>query len=206
MAKKKRAAKRLTKVGKRRPSTETRAAAKRKAPPPPGAFQGLPPSASQGKRSEAVRSTTGTVSPPHTLSAGAGLTTQAAVVDKPPELRTFVPVTPTAYPPSPPGSVIVLNYVTVNGGSPEFKNFNVAADALVKQLQTGGSNEISGDVCAQVLSEITAGRELLKAPKPNRELIQVLLVNSLEFLMKTAAGAIIGNLAGQALHWLMQML
>jgi hypothetical protein len=57
-----------------------------------------------------------------------------------------------------------------------------------------------------VLAELAAGRELLKGPKPNRDLIDLLLVRPLKYLAEKAAGAIIGILAGEALQLLMQML
>jgi len=79
-------------------------------------------------------------------------------------------------------------------------------DALVKQLQVGRSNEISGEVCAQLLSEMTAGREILKGPNPSRDLIDLLLVRPLKYLAEKAAGAIIGILAGEALELLLKML
>ena len=53
---------------------------------------------------------------------------------------------------------------------------------------------------------MTAGRELLKGPKPSRDLIDLLLVRPLEFLVKAAAAAIIGDLAGQALDALLKMM
>jgi len=187
MAKKKSIAKRSTKARKRRPSTK-RVAAKGKGGAyqsgafQPGAFQGLPPSASQRKLSPVVQSTVGEV----------------IVIPAP------IPITPTVYPDSPQGTVIVENYITINAQS--VQNFNIQMDALVKQLQFGGSNEISGDVCAQILSEITAGRALLEGPNPSRDLIDLLLVRPLKYLAEKAAGAIIGTLAGQALEALLKMM
>ena len=117
-----------------------------------------------------------------------------------------VPVTPTVYPDSPDGQIIVHNHITINATSVDYKNFNIHMDALVKQLQTGGSNEISGKVCEQLLSEMTAGRELLKGPKASRDLIDLLLVRPLKFLVKAGASAVIGGLAGQALDALLKLM
>jgi hypothetical protein len=77
-------------------------------------------------------------------------------------------------------------------------------NGLVNQLSE--SNEISGDLRKQLLAEIAAGREVLKAPKANRDLIKLLLIEPLTFIAKAVAGSVIGILAGEALEWLMKML
>jgi hypothetical protein len=119
-------------------------------------------------------------------------------------IRAPVPITPTVYPDSPQGTIIVQNFVTINGGSVEFRNFNSTMNGLVNRLSV--SNEISGDVRDQLLAEIAAGREILKAPKANRDLIKLLLIEPLTFLAKTVASSVIGTLAGEALEWLLRML
>ncbi|MGA8955957.1 MAG: hypothetical protein WB503_11265, partial [Pseudolabrys sp.] len=185
------------KASKRRLSTKRVAAKSKGRAFQSGAFQGLPPSASQRKLSPAVQSTVGEVSPSPAL--GISTTSPEVIVIPAP-----IPITPTVYPDSPQGTVIVENYITINAQS--VQNFNIQMDALVKQLQFGGSNEISGDVCAQILSEITAGRALLEGPNPSRDLIDLLLVRPLKYLAEKAAGAIIGTLAGQALVALLKMM
>jgi hypothetical protein len=115
-------------------------------------------------------------------------------------IRAPVPVTSD----SPQGAIIVQNYVTINGGSVEFRNFDTAMNGLVNQLSE--SNEISGDLRKQLQAEIAAGREVLKAPKANRDLIKLLLIEPLTFIAKAVAGSVIGILAGEALEWLMKML
>jgi hypothetical protein len=180
----------------------------------PASFDPTPyqTAASRRKLSAAVQSTTGETEPPPP-TAGPTIeppTASTEISSTSPEVRVVVPppglITPTIYPDSPDGKIIVHNYITINAESVNYKNFNITADALVKQLQVGGSNQISGEVCAQLLSEITAGRELLKGPKPSRDLVNHLLVAPLKFLAKVAAGAVIGTLAGEALKWLMKML
>ncbi|MGC2117089.1 MAG: hypothetical protein WA656_21400 [Pseudolabrys sp.] len=198
MAKKKSTAKRSTKASKRRLSTKRVAAKGKGRAFQSGAFQGLPPSASQRKLSPAVQSTVGEVSPSPALLGISTTSPEIIVIPAP------IPITPTVYPDSPQGTVIVENYITINAQS--VQNFNIQMDALVKQLQFGGSNEISGDVCAQILSEITAGRALLEGPNPSRDLIDLLLVRPLKYLAEKAAGAIIGTLAGQALVALLKMM
>jgi hypothetical protein len=134
------------------------------------------------------------------MAAESGLAANASVLPAP------VPVAPTVYPDDPDGTPIVHNHITINIGSIDYKNYNIKMDALVKQMQTGGSNEISGDVCAQLLSEMMAGRDLLKGPQPSRDLIDLLLVRPLKWLAEKAAGAAIGKLAGLALEALLKMI
>ena len=214
MAKKKRTAKRSTKADKRRPSTK-RVAAKGKG----GAFQGLPPSASQRKLSTAVQSTIGEVTPPHALE-GAGLTVGSPKIGTPELTEVIagagslrgdsfimpspVPITPTVYPDSPRGTIIVQNHVTINIQSAEFNRFNKNLESLIGELHR--SNEISGEVRDQLVSELLAGREIIGAPKPQRDLIDLLLVKPLKWLAEKSGSAIIGKLAGDALAWLLRMI
>jgi hypothetical protein len=221
MAKKKRTAKRSTKAAKRRSSTK-RVAAKRgvfqSGVFQPGVFQGLPPSASQQKLSAAVQSTAAEVNPPHELKAE-GLTTASPELGTPPltvmagagGLRAdslIVPppvsIPPTIYPDSPQGTVIVQNHVTINIQSEEFSRFNKNIEALIGELRQ--SNEISGEVRDQLLSELRAGGEIITAPKPQHDLINLLLVKPLKWLVDKSGSAIIAKLAGDALQWLLKML
>ena len=68
------------------------------------------------------------------------------------------------------------------------------------------SNEISGEVRDQLLSEMRAGREILNGPKPQRGLIDSLLVKPLKYLIENAGSTIIGKLAGAALDWLLKVM
>jgi hypothetical protein len=171
----------------------------------PGAFQGLPPSA-------AVRSTAGETKPPEVppgagfraplpipLGLGAGETVVSHV-----PASASVPITPTVYPDSPQGTIIVQNYVTINVETNEFIQFNKNLEALIGELRL--SNEISGEVRDKLISELHAGRELLTGPKPQRGVIEVLLVRPLKWIMEKSGSAIIGKLAGDALNWLLKMI
>ena len=218
MAKKKRTAKRSTKALKRRPSTKRSAAKGKVKAFQSGAFQGLPPSASQRKLSTAVQSTAGEVSPPHALE-GAGVTTgppeigtpSMAVMPGASGLRADpfimpspVPVTPTVYPDSPQGTIIVQNYVTINIQSVEFSGFDKNLEGLIGELHR--SNEISGEVRDQLVSELWAGRAIIGAPKPQRDLIDLLLVRPLKWLIEKSGSAMVSKLASDALEWLIKML
>ena len=117
-----------------------------------------------------------------------------------------IPITPTIYPDSPDGKIIVHNHITINIESFDFRQFDSVMEDLVAKLLAGGSNEISGDVRDKLVSEMTAGRELLEGPKPSRDLIDLLLVRPLKWLADKAGGAAIGALAVEALHLLSKMI
>ena len=200
MAKKKRTAKRST---KRRPSKRVAAKPKGGAS---GAFQGLPPSASQ-ELSAAVQSTQGVTEPlpaplegriDTRLQGVSGMRAEAVVIPAP------VPITPTVYPDSPQGTITVQNHITINIQSAEFSRFDKNLEALIGELL--GSNEISGEARDQLVCELWAGREIIGAPKPQRALIDLLLVGPLKWLSEKSGSAIIGKLAADALDWLLRML
>ena len=200
MAKKKRTAKRST---KRRPSKRVAAKPKGGAS---GAFQGLPPSASQ-ELSAAVQSTQGVTEPlpaplegriDTRLQGVSGMRAEAVVIPAP------VPITPTVYPDSPQGTITVQNHITINIQSAEFSRFDKNLEALIGELL--GSNEISGEARDQLVCELWAGREIIGAPKPQRDLIDLLLVRPLKWLIENSGSAMVSKLAGDALVWLIKML
>jgi len=200
VAKKKRTAKRST---KRRPSKRVAAKPKGGAS---GAFQGLPPSASQ-ELSAAVQSTQGVTEPlpaplegriDTRLQGVSGMRAEAVVIPAP------VPITPTVYPDSPQGTITVQNHITINIQSAEFSRFDKNLEALIGELL--GSNEISGEARDQLVCELWAGREIIGAPKPQRDLIDLLLVRPLKWLIEKSGSAMVSKLASDALGWLIKML
>jgi hypothetical protein len=109
-----------------------------------------------------------------------------------------VTIFPTIYPQDPSGgTVIVRNHITININSIEFRQFNAKLDELIEALR--GSNEITSEPRAKMTAEMEAGRVLLKAPKPDRNLIELLLKRPLLFLARVAANTIISKLASEAL-------
>jgi hypothetical protein len=112
--------------------------------------------------------------------------------------------TPTIYPDSPQGPIIVQNYVAINIQTNEFRRFNNNIEALIAELSQ--SNEISGEVRDQLLSELRAGREIITAPKPQRDLIDLLLLKPLKWLADKSGSAIVSKLAADALGWLLKMI
>lgn len=221
--KKKRATKRPTKARKPQP------VAKPNLPPFVENYDPTPSliAANQRKRSAAVQSMSGEVIPalPPSITAatmGVEVSPPAAALNitaSAPDvhlqgvismkadgfvLPAPIPVTPTVYPDTPHGTVIVQNYVTINIHSAEFSRFDKNLEALIGELHR--SNEISGEVREQLVSELWAGREIIGAPKPQRALIDLLLVGPLKWLSEKSGSAIIGKLAADALDWLLRML
>jgi hypothetical protein len=62
------------------------------------------------------------------LQATSSLASNAIIIPAP------IPVTPTVYPDSPQGTVIINNYITINRNGVEFLNFSTKLDALINQL------------------------------------------------------------------------
>ena len=176
--------------------------------------------ASRRKSNAAVQATQGVVEPPpvaaaatlHPVTVDAGIAlaanatmgargsmrAEASVIPAP------VSITPTVYPESPGGAIIVHNYISINIQSEEFRRFNVTLEESISQLPH--SNEISGELRDKLISEITAGRTILTGPKPGRDLIELLIVRPLKWLMEKAGSATISTLAGKALEWLLKMM
>ena len=119
-----------------------------------------------------------------------------------------VPVTaeahPTVYPAELSGGVTVQNQITINIRSTDFQKFEAKLDELLEAIRR--SNEISGEVRDQLKAEITAGRTLLKAPKVDRNWIDLLLVKPLKYVIEKGGSAVIGKLATAALDWLFKLL
>lgn len=165
----------------------------------------------QRKLSAALGTITGQANTPLPLRAAA---TEDVEVNPPtaalnitttaPEVEVRVPVTPTVYPDSPHGTIIVQNQITINIHSAEFIRFDKNLEALIGELHR--SNEISGEVREQLVSEMWAGREILGAPKPQRDLIERLLIKPLKWLIEKSGSAMVSKLAGDALEWLLKML
>jgi hypothetical protein len=126
-----------------------------------------------------------------TMAGSGGLAGDVTVVPAP------ILIVPTIYPQEPSGEVIVHNHITINLRRAEFGELNEKLDEIIALLRR--SNEISGEVRDQLITEITAGKVLLTAPKPDPKLIELLLKRPLMFIAEKAAGAVIGATAVAAL-------
>jgi hypothetical protein len=114
------------------------------------------------------------------------------------------PIIPTVYPAEPDGAVTVYNQITINIQSTDFRKFETTLDELLEAMRR--SNEIAGEVRDQLTAEITAGRTLLKAPKADRNWIDLLLLRPLKYIAEKGGSAVIGKLATAALDWLFKLL
>lgn len=171
-----------------------------------GVFQ---PGVFQTGENVAVQSTQGVSEPPPAAVAApqGGEAQFGGVGDMGIDTIQFAaPISPTFYTEGPQGTVIVQNHVTINiqGKGVEFREFDKDMKALIGELRR--SNEISGEVRDQLLSELRAGSEIITGPKPQRGLIDLLLVRPLKWLVDKSGSAIIAKLAGDALEWLLKML
>lgn len=167
-----------------------------------GAFDLTPQHIAKAQRNlgAAVQSTIGGAEPPFPLriQGDRSLRAETTIIPAP------VPITSTVYPDSPQGPIIVQNYVTINIQSVEFSGFDKNLEGLIGELHR--SNEISGEVRDQLVSELWAGRAIIGAPKPQRDLIDLLLVRPLKWLIEKSGSAMVSKLASDALGWLTKML
>ena len=146
---------------------------------------------------EEVPSTVGSPSAEVSFSAQGGLHADTNIIPAP------VTVAPTRYPDDPAAPLVVRNYVRINLRSAEFQQSDTKLDELIRVLRQ--SNQIAGESRDQLVAEITAGRALLTAPKPDRNLLNVLLLGPLYYLADKAGSAVVGVLADEALHLLLRM-
>ena len=58
----------------------------------------------------------------------------------------------------------------------------------------------------QLLAELKAGRQILEAPKPERNLVDLLLVRPLQWAAEKAGSVAFGDLAKRALDFLLGLI
>jgi hypothetical protein len=166
--------------------------------------------ASRRKLSAPLESTIGGTETPLPLrTAGHTIEPPTASVEvstTPPEVRAPIQVAPTVYPESPHGTIIVQNHnhITINIPTDEFRHFNTNFDLLIRELRY--SNEISGELRDQLLSELKAGREIITGPKPQRALVDLLLLRPLKWLAEKSGSAVVSKLAADVLTWLLKII
>ena len=205
MAKKKRTAKRSTKARRRRRTVG--AGASTTAATANAVGKSTAKGVSAPEPNAALQSTRGvTEPPPAAVAAPQGGEAQFGGVGNTgiDTIQFAAPISPTFYTESPQGTVIVQNHVTINIQGVEFNEFDKDMKALIDELRR--SNEISGEVRDQLLSELRAGSEIITGPKPQRGLIDLLLVRPLKWLAEKSGSAIIQKLALDALQLLLKML
>jgi hypothetical protein len=96
-------------------------------------------------------------------------------------------IAPTPYLSDPAAELPIGEYLRVDLASPAFKEFNAKLKQIFAELQR--SNIIAGETRDRISAELEAGRTLLVAPKPSRDLVDLLLVRPLKYLATAAVGA-----------------
>jgi len=120
------------------------------------------------------------------VTGGAATAHSASVIASADVVPAPFQVIPTVYPNQPNGSVTVVNHITININSREGRAFDAAIDELLLLMRE--SNTIAGETRDQLVAELKAGFEILRAPKANPKLIELLLVGPLKYLADKAAG------------------
>jgi hypothetical protein len=115
-----------------------------------------------------------------------------------------VTVVPTPYPSDPAAPLPVHGYLRVDVASPAFKEFDAKLEQIFAELQR--SNIIVGETRDRLSAELEAGRTLLVAPKPSRDLVDLRLIMPLKYLATAAVGAVLGMLAQDALAFLVKLI
>jgi hypothetical protein len=106
-------------------------------------------------------------------------------------------IAPTIYPEEPSGTITVENHITINIGSRDFRELCTIMEELRDELRR--SNQIAGEVREKLIGEMEAGMAILRTPKPDPKMVDMLLVGPLKYIGDKAAGPVIGALALAAL-------
>ncbi|MGP0095212.1 MAG: hypothetical protein ACLPKB_35455 [Xanthobacteraceae bacterium] len=138
-----------------------------------------------------------TASSPIGIGVAAGVQTSAAISVETAVTRATISILPTLYPEDPGGAVIVQNHVTINIDSAPFHELSAKLDEVCDLLRQ--SNAIAGETQEKLIAEIAAGITLLKSPKPDPKMIDLLLKRPLMFIVERGSGAIVGAAAAGAL-------
>jgi hypothetical protein len=121
-----------------------------------------------------------------------------------------VSIAPTIYPQEPGGTINVQNHITINIQGNHFRDFKgTMADlhGALRDANAIGANAIGPEVRQQLIAETSAGTELLKAPKADRGLIDLLLIRPLTWLSTIeGVGERVAELALVALNLLNKMI
>ena len=97
----------------------------------------------------------------------------------------------------PANRIVVYNHITVNLDSDAFREFDAKMGELIGLMRQ--SNEIAGETRDKLIAEITAGIAILKSPKPDPKMVELLLKRPLVFIAEKAGGAVISVVAVAAL-------
>jgi hypothetical protein len=113
------------------------------------------------------------------------------------EPASVISITPTIYPDDPTQQITVENHITINIHSADFRELNANITELLAELRR--SNTMAGETGAKLMGEIEAGMAILRAPKPDPKMVELLLARPLKYIADKAAGPVIGACALAAL-------
>jgi hypothetical protein len=143
----------------------------------------------------AVRAATGPTVPSTTSSDSMANSQQVTLETS--VTRATVAITPTFYLPQPGSGIVVYNHIIINPDSNEFHALAAKIDELISLLHQ--SNEIAGETREKLIAEMQAGMTILKSPKPDPKMIDLLLKMPLLYISEKAGSAMIGAAAVGAL-------
>jgi hypothetical protein len=112
-------------------------------------------------------------------------------------ITSAISIVPTIYPNELGGTLTVEHHITINIYSTEFRELTAKVDEVLGELRR--RNEIDSEVRDKLVGEITAGMAILRAPKPDPKMVDVLLIRPLKYLADKAAGPVMGAAALAAL-------
>jgi hypothetical protein len=168
------------------------------------AFEG-PPTVASDSGLPFETNTESIANPPRKVSgAAAALSGEGGLAAEATIRPGRVTIVPTPYPADPTAPLVVSGYVRIDVQSAEFAELSAKLDDVIHLL--GRSNQFAGETRDQLVAEIQAGRRLLNAPKPDRTLIETLLISPLTYIAAAASVGIIGEYANEAVRLLLRML
>jgi hypothetical protein len=139
------------------------------------------------------------------LGAALGLNGTEVVIRSTEAQASAIAVDPTQYPPNPSsGTIVVQNFISVNVAGEEFQRLSESLAGLVTELRK--SNEIAGEVRDKLLAEMEAGMAILRSPKPDPKLVDLLLKRPLTYVADKAVGTVVSTLAATALMALLKIM
>jgi hypothetical protein len=134
------------------------------------------------------------------LSAVGGFNAQAATLQP----STSLTIRPTIYPTPPDDTVTVEDPVFIDVRSTDFRDFAIKMDRLIEVIQQ--SNEIGQETRRQIVAELNAGVEYIKASKPSRKVLTLLLIVPLAAVATVAANTVVQEAAKVTFRALLKLI
>jgi hypothetical protein len=101
-------------------------------------------------------------------------------------------------------TVTVLDPVPIDARTAEFRDFVSSMDRLIEAIQQ--SNETAQETRQQMIAELKAGVEYIKAAKPSRKVLTLLLVVPLTAAVTVAGTTVVQEAAKLALKALLKLI